>query len=691
MTYQSIFFDFDLDGDADLFTANDKWQTHNSFFSNNGDGTFTDVTFEYGLGSYMEGMGVSIGDFDFNGYFDLFVANATSSDTTLDTGNKLYLNQGNGVWNDISESLGIQVHETVWGANLVDIDNDQDLDLFCVASGAAIEDSQQLFINEGGDMVRADNNQIQAISGRSYGTALGDLNDDGYYDIVVANSDQGHHQIWMNQTENDNNFIKFNLEGVISNRDAIGALVEVWTDGLKQIRYTTCGNSYASQNSDTYIVGLAQHQSADSLIVNWPSGYQNAVYELLPNRRYDILEDTTNYIIDCTPDAGFSIESLSGNDFLFTVDSPNSDEQYLWQLNGLEYEGDDVEVIDLEPGAYEVCLIATNNCSWNTQCLEFTVECSDPVADITWESEELLLYLVDASSGAESSEWTIDGEPVFPVGGIIELDSSGAYTLCLEVSNPCGTDEVCSVIEVSCTLPEASMVLESELLAIYFENQSIETDSIIWDFGDGNTSEVEFGSHQYSQPGEYEVCLYAFNECGVDTLCEVLEITCPLPNSDFILEIDSMTVFLLPDDNDVDSVHWYPGDGTQLTGQYLSYDYTVEGEYEICLVAFNECGQDSTCQSVLISDGIVGLIELDENTFHVFPNPVDEVLYISPSEVSTERVEIELLNPLGVLIYHGNLSSSDRVSIDLSQYVSGRYILRLSSGRSSVTKVIVKH
>lgn len=292
--YAVVFMDYNNDGWPDLYIGNDKG-TCNKLYKNNGDGTFSDVSEPNTTGQCMNAMGICVGDYDNNGYLDMYVTNGPG-------GNKFYQNNGDETFTELGESLGITVGHNGWGTSFEDFDNDGDEDLFAVNGGSSIVDWQRnkLFYNQGDNTFAEDlTDSITLFTYHTYGSSMGDWNNDGYYDLAVMNVGGDPMKFWQNKG-GSNNWIKLNFQGTVSNRDAIGTWVEVWTAGEKRIRYTMCGNSFSAQYSENYIVGIGQHETVDSIIVKWPSGIINGLYDLTPNQNYFIVEDTLSTITDCS-------------------------------------------------------------------------------------------------------------------------------------------------------------------------------------------------------------------------------------------------------------------------------------------------------------------------------------------------------------------------------------------------------
>ena len=274
-----VFFDYNNDGWQDLYIGNDK-DKGNMLFRNNSDGSFTDVSAASNSDLQMCSMGIAAGDYDNNGYLDLYISNSPA-------GNALLHNNGDGTFDEIAALRNITVNRICWGANFFDYDNDRDLDIYVSTAEGSPDNYNMLFINTGSTFFPAVGVGLDNNSAMSFGNAIGDFNNDGYPDIAVANNTP--FNLWEN-SGGSNNWIKIELEGTVSNRDGIGAMIEVFCNGDRFIRSTHCGISFISQNSFIQTIGLGTAAVVDSLLIRWPSGIVD-VFEGIPaNQKIEIVE-----------------------------------------------------------------------------------------------------------------------------------------------------------------------------------------------------------------------------------------------------------------------------------------------------------------------------------------------------------------------------------------------------------------
>ena len=278
-TYTANVSDIDDDGDGDLLMAAD-YET-SQVFANDGDGTFTRTT-DRDVIVDQSGMGASVGDYDNDGDMDWFVTSIYEPPDFY--GNRLYRNDGTGVFEDVTATAGVADGGWGWASCFADFDNDGDLDIVHVngwrgTSGVSpyfnfLDDQMRFFRNDGdGTFARADTRHWLRDRGQGRGLACFDAERDGDIDIVLTNSDDKHLVYYRNELADAraNHYLGVKLERETGNRHGVGAKVTVTTASGTQVREVGAGNNYASQNPSEAHFGLGHDIVAD-IVVRWPDG-----------------------------------------------------------------------------------------------------------------------------------------------------------------------------------------------------------------------------------------------------------------------------------------------------------------------------------------------------------------------------------------------------------------------------------
>jgi enediyne biosynthesis protein E4 len=273
--------DYDNDGNPDLFVTNFRG-TKNFLYHNIGDGTFERIPTYSGAGSIItdsaDAHGCAWGDYDNDGFPDLFVANG--SGVGPNEKSFLYHNDGNGTFTRMTNSVVSLTAGDSTGCAWGDYDNDGYLDLFV----ANLNQKNFLYRNNGdGTFTQVTEGSLVNDGGPgipSVGCSWGDYNNDGFLDLVVANGG-GPSPVEVNNflyrnNGNSNAWIKIKCVGTVSNRSAIGAKVRVKaTIGRKtfwQMREVSCGDGFASGNPLEAHFGLGDAKNIDTIRIEWPSG-----------------------------------------------------------------------------------------------------------------------------------------------------------------------------------------------------------------------------------------------------------------------------------------------------------------------------------------------------------------------------------------------------------------------------------
>ncbi len=273
--------DYDHDGDLDLFVANMSNQ-NNQLYRNEGDGTFTSITSGSIVSDGGNSIGCSWGDYNNDGYPDLFVANFNNQN------NFLYENNGDGTFSKISSGAIVSDGGNSFGSAWGDYDNDGDLDLYVTNLS---NQNNFLYENNGdGSFNKITAGPLVSSAGNSEGCAWADYDHDGDLDIYVVNFDGQNNQLFNNDG-NNNHWLNVRCVGTTSNKSAIGARVSVKTSAGWQMRTISGQTGYQSQNSLRAAFGLSNAQTVDTLRVEWPSGQVDTFSGVGVDQRITVTEN----------------------------------------------------------------------------------------------------------------------------------------------------------------------------------------------------------------------------------------------------------------------------------------------------------------------------------------------------------------------------------------------------------------
>lgn len=292
--------DYDNDGDTDVYVACDM--TPSLLYSNNGDGTFTDVAPESGVaynvdGQLQAGMGVAVADYDGNGFLDIAKTNFSGDLPSL------FRNEDGVFYEDAASEAGLGAHQLLgWGAPFLDVDEDGAPDLM-MANGHVYPEvdrapigetySQPTILyrnlgHEGFEDITENAGPALRELRPARGMAAGDLDGDGHPEMVVVNVNRP--PALLRNGGPPARRILVRLQGNESNRSAIGARVDMWAGGVRQSRAVIGGGSYYSQGDLTLHFGVGQADRVDAVEIVWPRGLRQRWTRLEPNRLYRFVE-----------------------------------------------------------------------------------------------------------------------------------------------------------------------------------------------------------------------------------------------------------------------------------------------------------------------------------------------------------------------------------------------------------------
>jgi hypothetical protein len=292
------FGDYDADGRLDVFVANDT--VPNFLFRNNGDATFKESALEAGVAYNPDGfasssMGVDFRDYDNDGREDLFVTVLTNERFLL------FRNIGGGQFADTSGSSRIASSSlpwTGWSAGMFDLNNDGLKDLFS-ANGNVNDNAHRIssrqsrqpnvvFLNRGDGGFDA-----QTLPGEALhrGAAFGDFDRDGRVDVALTRLNES--PLVLRNRTRTGHWIGLHLVGKRSNRDGIGAKIQVATRSGQQWNRVTTSVGYAGSSDRVAHFGLGAETIVNAIEIEWPSGIRQTITDVGADR-YMTIEEPAN-------------------------------------------------------------------------------------------------------------------------------------------------------------------------------------------------------------------------------------------------------------------------------------------------------------------------------------------------------------------------------------------------------------
>lgn len=270
--YQSMWTDYDNDGDMDMYLAKCRGgapigdpQRINLLYKNNGDGTFTESGAIAGINDGSQSWSTAIEDFDNDGDLDFLLSNISDQ-------NKFFLNNGDGTFTDIFATTGIASQVGSWELQAADFNNDGWVDFFW-------QNGKEIYLNNG-DLTFTGYDLSFSEGG------IGDLNNDGFLDVQYGSN------VYYN-VPNANNWIKINLQGVASNRNGIGARVEIYGAWGKQIREIRSGHGFSHQSTMNAHFGIGAETQVTQVIIRWPSGTIDVIDNPSSNQALTVIEGSS--------------------------------------------------------------------------------------------------------------------------------------------------------------------------------------------------------------------------------------------------------------------------------------------------------------------------------------------------------------------------------------------------------------
>jgi hypothetical protein len=641
-TFVSGFMDFDRDGYLELAVLNDRDSFENYLFTYNGN-TFVDISYESNLDTAIWSMTSTVGDYNNDGWLDYYMTNNSN-------GNVLNRNNGDGTFSNVASSVGATVNLFCWGAVFLDFNNDMWQDLFVgsqVFGLFDLEGDHALLINNEGYFNTSLPLTPDGTGSDSYGSATGDFNNDGFPDFVVTSKAPLGARLYMNDGIGGN-YIKVKLEGVLSNRDAVGSYIDVYVGPNHLMNYTMCGEGYISQNSQWEHFGLGDYEVIDSLVVTWPSGEVNTYYDVAAGQSLCLLEtfNLSNTILtpegnSLCPGSALILESelvgtyewsTGDTTMSITVSEPGDYWLQTTSANGVPADLASITVNGLEPAQVDLTISGVSCYGGSDGSVEFTSINDVAIVSAAWASSEV------------SS----------PVDDLM----AGDYLLSIVDSNNCLQDFIV-VVEQADSL---WVQVETTNVLCYSEsNGSVVVTPI------GGTPE-----YTLNYESNDELIAGFYSDVLVDSL------GCEFPYSFEITEPDELLVTLQMNSDDgllFDLI-------SSVTGGIEDYTYTWEGnsstesslldvgagDYTVTVIDANGCSSTATIT-------VVSLLELSKDPIRVYPQPFSEELTIDFGQSASDAL-VQIYSSTGQKIKEISFQGSMLV-IPLSEAATGLYTVKV--------------
>ncbi|HMQ46613.1 MAG TPA: FG-GAP-like repeat-containing protein [Saprospiraceae bacterium] len=745
--YGSIWTDFDNDGDLDLYIAKCRQGVNNSadprrinaLFVNDGQNNFSEQAEAHNLKIGAQSWTADFQDIDNDGDFDCFITNH-------DVPSMLLENEG-GIFTDITAGSGIEVNGLPIQGVMRDFDNDGFVDIIVAGS------QQHIFRNNGDKTFTEietvfDNNDMESF-------AIGDLNHDGYLDVyagyaeIYTSPSNIDDVLWLNDG-GSNNFISFSLNGEESNRNGIGARLEIYGEWGIQIREVRAGESYGIMNSMIQHFGLGQSEMVDSLIVRWPSGIVDKYFNLEANQFVNLIENSC-----ISPEASITVEGTTTicEGESVALNAPGGF-TYTWS-NGANTQS----ISATEAGFYNVTISDGSDCFGISPSIEIIV---NPDETPTVEAEGDIVFCDGGSvmltaSAATSYAWST-GETTQS----IEATQAGDYTVAIQGLCETFTSAPFAVNVLAAPAPEIEDIVYSDTDVqiqlsgenlFWYENPDDETP-----FNTGNewmvaytgdTSFVYYVESQTVYPGlesvagmiDHEGSAYSGNQFNGSVIFDVF-VPIALNTVKVYTDLAGLRIIELQDadgnvlqSKEVDipvgthviplnfdipvgndyalttntasnlALFGYESPRLQRASENVNYPYVLDG---IISLKNSDLGSDRyyyffdwhisepdiVCISELVEVNVnvvdANVLPTEASAMRLSPNPTTGQLLIqlnTPQVVA--GISVRLFDMRGAEVLQAN-SYTNVISLDLASLTAGVYSVQLWDGQRFYTRKVVK-
>lgn len=660
-SFNPVWWDYDQDGWIDLFIVNDRVFNQNYLLRNLGNGSFEDVSEATGVNHFIDAMGCALGDYNNDLLIDFFVAN------TEFMGNYLYQQQTDHTFHEVGLEAGVRMYELCWSGLWMDYDNDGWIDLHV---GAEINQIGQMAPNH---LYRnLSNGSFQNVTQSmglsndhfsTFSTAGGDWNNDGYPDFVCSNGPPSPSLLWQN-IGGDHNYLAVSLEGTLSNRDAVGATIYAYANDLHQVRYVTCSENHIAQNSFRKLFGLANHSSIDSLVIKWPSGLEERYYNLAVNTTHHFVEGAT---LSAAVQADQLYFCEGGSVTLnASVSFPVS-----WSTGEIA-----TSISVNQPGAYWFTLLTPQGFNLQSDTVSVT---SVPLS--TYQYEVVQPSCFGANDGAilisnNLGSFSVD---VYLNGNEADFDNTEL---------PPG-DYLVSVVDgFGCSLNHAFELIEPEALQTLVVTDPIEcfgesTSAQAFVFGGSPPYMLNWGEQSPEQlaAGDHSLLVTDANGCAANSAFTIDE---PEELIVEIVQTDDQLLATVSGGTPPYSFFWVSAGGNVSEESSVAMD--TSGFYILSLIDANGCNQNT-----VLPVTVTAIHQTLSNGLTIYPTPANKTVYLT---VETDFIrEVRLMDLTGRLVTWSTVSPTKQLSIQVGNFSAGNYIAEIvfESGLRARKRLIIEH
>jgi len=335
---------------------------------------------------------------------------------------------------------------------------------------------------------------------------------------------------------------------------------------------------------------------------------------------------------------------------------------YKWYLNDTLVDTISNPFLSInKTGSNEIKLLSSDGYCWDTSIIVIYVIDSQVIINYGIERNGLSLTLLDSTLGGNKWLWDFgDGDTSAIKNPTHFYSNNGKYLLCLQVDNGCIQNISCDTLEICGDLNPKFDIIDSGLIINFIDSSYSNVISWHWEFGDGDTSNLQSPEHTFLTENKYKICLTAKNSCGNDsTLCDSIMI-CPINSAFFGYNILKYTVSFTDSSLSTTNYMWDFGDSTSSTLMNPIHNYQDTGNYYACLTTFNSCYSDSFCNTVYVADTTT--VNNDTLSFNlakslnynvkIIPNPYKGNTNIEINLNVTSDISIEIYDLIGTKIYY---------------------------------------